>query len=49
LLYLNDDGEDMELPADWKTGLYDWAPELWIEALTAKAYSGTARGLRIRR
>jgi hypothetical protein len=26
-LHLNDDGEDVDSPADWKTGLYDWAPE----------------------
>jgi hypothetical protein len=39
--FLNDDGEDMDSPVDWKTGLYDWAPEPWIEALTAEACSGT--------
>ena len=39
-LYLNDDGEDMDSPPDWKTGLHDWAPESWIDALTAEACSG---------
>jgi hypothetical protein len=41
LLYLNDDGEDMDSPPDWKTGPNDWAPEPWIDALTAEACSGT--------
>jgi len=40
-LYLNDDGEDMDSPPDWKTGPCDWAPEPWIDALTAEACSGT--------
>src|SRR5262249_29588465 len=40
-LYLNDDGEDMNSPPDWKTGLHDWAPAPWIDALTAEACSGT--------
>jgi hypothetical protein len=40
-LYLNDDGEDMDSPPDWKTGPNDWAPEPWIDALTAEACSGT--------
>jgi hypothetical protein len=41
LLYLNGDGEDMDSPADWKTGLDGWAPAPWIDALTAEACSGT--------
>ncbi len=40
MLYLNDDGEYMDLPTDWKVGLC-WAPELWINALIAEACSGT--------
>jgi hypothetical protein len=40
-LYLHDGGEDMDSPADWKAGLYDWAPEPWIDALTAEACSST--------
>ncbi len=40
-LHLNDDGEQMDSPADWKTGRYDWAPGTWIDALTAEACSGT--------
>jgi hypothetical protein len=40
-LYLNDDGADMDSPPDWKAGLHDWAPEPWIDALTAEACSGT--------
>ena len=41
LLYLNTDGKAMDLPPDWETFLDDWAPEPWIEALTAEACSGT--------
>ena len=40
-LFLNDDGEHMDSPADWRAGVHDWAPEGWIEALTAEACSGT--------
>jgi len=40
-LFLNDDGEYMDSPPDWETGLHNWAPEPWIEALTAEAFSGT--------
>jgi hypothetical protein len=40
-LFLNDDGEDMDSPADWGDGIDDWAPEPWIETLTAEACSGT--------
>lgn len=40
-LFLNDDGEDMDSPADWGDGIDDWAPEPWIEALTTEACSGT--------
>jgi hypothetical protein len=40
LLYLNDDGEDMDSPADWETGPCNWAPKPWIDALTAEACSG---------
>jgi hypothetical protein len=40
MLYLNDDGEYMDSPADWKIGLC-WAPESWIVALTSEACSGT--------
>jgi hypothetical protein len=31
----------MDSPADWGNAIHDWAPELWIEALTAEACSGT--------
>jgi hypothetical protein len=41
VLYLNTDGENMDSPPDWETALDDWAPALWIEALTAEACSGT--------
>src|SRR5262245_34157363 len=41
LLYLNSDGKDMDSPPGWATFLDDWAPEPWIEALTAEACSGT--------
>jgi hypothetical protein len=40
-LFLNDDGDDIDSPADWGDGIDDWAPEPWIEALTAEACSGT--------
>jgi len=40
-LFLNDNGEHMDSPADWGNAIHDWAPELWIEALTAEACSGT--------
>jgi hypothetical protein len=40
-LFLNDNGEHMDSPADWGDGIHDWAPERWIEALTAEACSGT--------
>jgi hypothetical protein len=40
-LFLNDNGEHMDSPADWGGGIHDWAPERWIEALTAEACSGT--------
>ena len=40
-LYLNDDGELMDSPVDWKTGRHDWAPEPWIDALQAEACAGT--------
>jgi hypothetical protein len=40
-LFLNDDGEDMDSPGNWETVLHNWAPELWIKALTAEACSGT--------
>jgi hypothetical protein len=40
-LFLNDDGEQIDSPADWGHGIHDWAPENWIEALTAEACSGT--------
>jgi hypothetical protein len=40
-LFLNDDGEDMDSPGDWENVLHNWAPELWIKALTAEACSGT--------
>ncbi len=39
-LFLNDTGEHMDSPADWGEGIHDWAPEAWIEALTAEACSG---------
>lgn len=41
LLYLNSDGAIMHSPADWEIAIDDWAPEPWIEALTAEACSGT--------
>jgi hypothetical protein len=31
----------MDSPADWKAVRHDWAPEPWIDALTAEACSGT--------
>src|SRR5262245_18801680 len=40
-LFLNDNGEHMDSPADWGDGIHDWAPEPWIEALTTEACSGT--------
>jgi len=40
-LFLNDNGEQMDSPADWGAGIHDWAPERWIEAVTAAACSGT--------
>jgi hypothetical protein len=40
-LFLNDDGEHLDSLADWGEGIHDWAPERWIEALTAEACSGT--------
>src|SRR5262249_55978011 len=40
-LFLNDNGEHIDSPADWGHGIHDWAPERWIEALTAEACSGT--------
>ena len=39
-LFLNDNGEYMDTPADWRDGIHDWAPQRWIEALTAEACSG---------
>ncbi len=40
-LGLNTNGEDIDSPPDWEIFLDDWAPESWIEALTAEACSGT--------
>jgi hypothetical protein len=40
-LFLNDNGEHLDSLADWEEGIHDWAPERWIEALTAEACSGT--------
>jgi hypothetical protein len=40
-LLLNDDGEAMDSPVEWGECIDDWAPEFWIEALTAEACSGT--------
>jgi hypothetical protein len=39
-LFLNDSGEHVNSPADWGHGIHDWAPERWINALTAEACSG---------
>jgi hypothetical protein len=39
-LFLNDSGEHLDSLADWGEGIDDWAPESWIEALTAEACSG---------
>jgi hypothetical protein len=41
LLCLNTDGQHMDAPADWEIFLDDWAPNAWIEALTAEACSGS--------
>jgi hypothetical protein len=41
LLFLNIDGKHMDSPPDWGDGICEWAPEPWIEALTAEACSGT--------
>src|SRR5262245_6370510 len=40
-LFLNDNGEHIDSPADWGHGIHDWAPERWIEALTTEACPGT--------
>jgi hypothetical protein len=40
-LFLNNNGEHLDSPADWGNGIDDWAPEPWIDALTAEACSGT--------
>jgi hypothetical protein len=40
-LFLNNNGEHMDSLADWGEGIDDWAPERWIDALTAEACSGT--------
>jgi hypothetical protein len=40
-LLLNNDSETISSPTDWGKCIDDWAPEFWIEALTAEACSGT--------
>ena len=40
-LFLNNNGEHIDSPADWAAGIHDWAPEPLIAALTAEACSGT--------
>ena len=41
MLGLNTDGEQMDSPPDWEFFIDDWAPNSWVEALTAEACSGT--------